>query len=268
MTSKSSGTTPQVAIADTPTRASSAAEPGSVVRLSRRRRVIAQRMTHSLHISAQLTAVQEADLSSVSDARDRVKQVFRDRESAGLTFLAFIAKSVLDVLPLFPQVNASIDDDTQQVIYHSGVHLGIAVDTPGGLVVPVVRDAHSLSLPELARRIGNVAERVRNGSIDADELTGSTFTISNIGGAGSLLDTPIINQPEVAILGTGAVRRLPRVVSTAAGTETIEARPVCYLPLTYDHRLIDGALSGRFLTAVVNSLQDSNWREQLASYEL
>lgn len=242
-------------------------QAGSTVRLSRLRRIIASRMVQSLQSSAQLTAVQEADLSAVTAIRDRVKDEFRRVEGVGLTHLAFFARATLDALREYPQLNASVDASTDQVTYHPSVHLGIAVDTPGGLLVPVVRDADDLTVPELAIHIARLAERARTHQATPDELTGSTFTLTNIGSAGSLLDTPIINQPEVAILGTGAIQRMARVLRAASGEETIAVRPVCYLPLTYDHRLIDGATAGRFLSDVVGKLERADWEHQLEGYD-
>ena len=223
-------------------------------------------MVESLQTSAQLTAVQEVDLSLVSDVRRQAKNEFRRVEGAGLTHLAFIARAVLDALRKFPQFNASLDESTQQVTYHPAVHLGVAVDTPGGLVAPVLRHADEMSVAQLAVRISQLAQQARANQLGPDELTGSTFTITNIGSAGSLLDTPIINPPEVAIIGTGAIRREPRVVADDVGAESITVRTVAYLPLTYDHRLIDGAQAGRFLSSVISSLEHDDWAAEVAAY--
>lgn len=237
------------------------------MKLSRLRKVIARRMRDSLLVSAQLTAVQEADLTRIAELRERVKTSFRRREGISLTYLPFIARATIATLKEFPQFNASIDEGVGEVTYHPAVHLGIAVDIPGGLVVPVIRDADELTVPELARRIADVASRVRDNTIGPEELSGSTFTLTNIGSAGSLFDTPIINQPEVAILGTGAVRREPKVVPAVDGGEVIAIRSVCFLPLTYDHRLIDGADAGRFLTALRGRLENGDFTAELADYQ-
>ncbi|TQC41610.1 2-oxoglutarate dehydrogenase, E2 component, dihydrolipoamide succinyltransferase [Rhodococcus sp. WS4] len=248
-------------------RATAPPEPGTTVRLSRMRKVIASRMLESLRVSAQLTAVQEADVTRIADLRNRVKERFVAAEGVSLTYQPFIARAVIDTLKEFPQFNASIDAECTSVTYHAGVHLGVAVDTPRGLVVPVVRDADTMTVPVLARTIADLAERVRTNKISPDELTGSTFTISNIGSNGSLTDTPIINQPEVAILGTGAITRMPRILVDESGVEQIAVRSVCSLPLTYDHRLVDGADAGRLLTALRRRLAEVEFAGELASYE-
>lgn len=207
-------------------------------------------MTDSLAISAQLTTVQEIDVTRVVRLRQRVKDDFERREGVKLTFLPFFAKAVVETLRAFPAVNASISDDGKSVTYHRDVHLAIAVDTPRGLLVPVVRDAQDLGVGALARKINDVATRTRSGSITADELTGGTFTITNIGSVGAHFDTPIINQPQVAILATGAIFRRPAVLTGPDGEDQIGVRSMCFIPMTYDHRLVDGADAGRFLSAV------------------
>lgn len=223
---------------------------GTRVPLSRLRQIISQRMTDSLAISAQLTTVQEIDVTRVVRLRQRVKDDFERREGVKLTFLPFFAKAVVETLRAFPAVNASISDDGKSVTYHRDVHLAIAVDTPRGLLVPVVRDAQDLGVGALARKINDVATRTRSGSITADELTGGTFTITNIGSVGAHFDTPIINQPQVAILATGAIFRRPAVLTGPDGEDQIGVRSMCFIPMTYDHRLVDGADAGRFLSAV------------------
>ncbi|MDT7576320.1 MAG: hypothetical protein QOH17_2653, partial [Pseudonocardiales bacterium] len=225
-------------------------QPGTTVKLPRLRQVIAQRMTESLHVSAQLTTVQEVDVTRVARLRDRVKADFERREGVKLTFLPFFAKAAVEALKQFPAVNASINDETKEVTYHGHVHLAIAVDTPRGLLVPVIKNAEDLNIAGLAKKIADVAARTRDSKIGPDELSGGTFTITNIGSVGALFDTPIINQPQVAILGTGGIVRRPRVVDGPDGEPVIAIRSVCYLPLTYDHRLVDGADAGRFVSAI------------------
>jgi pyruvate dehydrogenase E2 component (dihydrolipoamide acetyltransferase) len=225
-------------------------QPGTTVKLPRLRQVIAQRMTESLHVSAQLTTVQEVDITRVARLRDRVKADFERREGVKLTFLPFFAKAAVEALKQFPAVNASINDETKEVTYHGNVHLAIAVDTPRGLLVPVIKNAEDLNIAGLAKKIADVAARTRDGKIGPDELSGGTFTITNIGSVGALFDTPIINQPQVAILGTGAIVKQPRVIEGPDGDSVIAIRSVCYLPLTYDHRLVDGADAGRFVSAI------------------
>ncbi|MBC3192881.1 2-oxoglutarate dehydrogenase, E2 component, dihydrolipoamide succinyltransferase [Pseudonocardia sp. C8] len=246
-----------------PTRSGDAPEPGTTVKLPRLRQVIAQRMSESLSVSAQLTTVQEIDLTRIVKLRTRVKDEFTRREGANLTFLAFIAKATIEALKAFPSLNASISEDAKQVTYHGSVHLGIAVDTPRGLLVPVIKDADDLSLAGIAKKIADVAARTRDAKIGPDELSGGTFTITNIGSAGALFDTPIINQPQVGILGTGAIAKEPKVVTGPEGEDVIAIRSVCYLPLTYDHRLVDGADAGRFLSAVRARLEEGAFEAEL-----
>lgn len=247
-------------------RAPEAPKAGTTVRLTRIRKIIAARMTESLRNTAQLTAVQEVDVTAISGLRDRVKGNFRQAEGVSLSYLPFFVRALVEASEAFPQFNASIDETGSHVTYHSGVHVGIAVDTPRGLVVPVLRDAQTMKIPEIARGIAELANRVRQDLAGPDELSGSTITLSNIGGAGSLTDTPIINYPEVAILGTGAVVRRPRVVEDGAGGESLDIRSVCSLPLTYDHRLIDGADAGRFLSAIRLHLEAGDFAAELAAY--
>lgn len=244
-----------------------AAEPaGDVKRLSRMRQLIASRMTESLRSTAQLTAVQEVDVTDIADLRTGAKEQFRARHGLSLTFLPFFARALVEASQQFPQFNATILEEGKQVRYHDSVHLGVAVDTPRGLIVPVIRNAENLSVVELSLAIGDLAQRVRTNQIGPDELTGSTITLSNIGAAGTLTDTPILNYPEVAILGTGAVVRRPRVVVDQQGVESVAIRSVASLPLTYDHRLVDGADAGRFLTAIRQRLELADFSADLSEY--
>ncbi|HEX4358460.1 MAG TPA: 2-oxoglutarate dehydrogenase, E2 component, dihydrolipoamide succinyltransferase [Pseudonocardia sp.] len=228
---------------------------GTTQKLTRLRGVIAERMVESLQVSAQLTAVVEVDVTRVAQLRQRAKAAFQAREGAKLTFLPFFVKATVDVLKLFPQLNASVDVEAKQVKYHDAEHIGIAVDTEKGLIVPVLHNAGDLNLAGLARGIADLAQRTRTNKIKPDELSGGTFTISNIGSFGSLIDTPIINQPQVGILGTGAVVKRPVVITDELGQDTIAIRSIASLVLTYDHRLVDGADAGRFLTAVKRRIE-------------
>ncbi|RTL62219.1 MAG: 2-oxoglutarate dehydrogenase, E2 component, dihydrolipoamide succinyltransferase [Pseudonocardiaceae bacterium] len=246
-----------------PQRAEGAPQPGTTVKMPRLRQVIAQRMRESLAVSAQLTTVQEVDVTRVARLRARAKTEFEAREGVKLTYLPFFAKATVEALRAFPQVNASINEETKEVTYHGAVHLAIAVDTPRGLLVPVIKNAEELNIAGLARKIADVAARTRAGKIGPDELSGGTFTITNIGSAGALFDTPIINQPQVAILGTGAIVKEPKVVAGADGEDVIAVRSVCYLPLTYDHRLVDGADAGRFVSAVKARLEEGAFESDL-----
>ncbi|WP_219418688.1 2-oxoglutarate dehydrogenase, E2 component, dihydrolipoamide succinyltransferase [Pseudonocardia nigra] len=238
-------------------------QPGSTVKMPRLRQVIAQRMSESLKISAQLTTVQEIDVTRIAKLRARAKAEFERREGVKLTYLPFFAKATVEALKAFPQVNASINEETKEVTYHDAVHLAIAVDTPRGLLVPVIKNAEDLNIAGLARRIADVAARTRDNKIGPDELSGGTFTITNIGSAGALFDTPIINQPQVAILGTGAISKQAAVITGPDGEDVIAIRSMCFLPLTYDHRLVDGADAGRFLSAIRLRLEEGAFEADL-----
>jgi 2-oxoglutarate dehydrogenase E2 component (dihydrolipoamide succinyltransferase) len=222
--------------------------------MSRLRKVIATRMVESLQVSAQLTTVVEVDVTKVARLRDRAKRDFEAREGVKLSFLPFFALATVEALKAFPQVNASIEDDT--IVYHGQENLGIAVDTERGLLVPVIKDAGDLNIAGLARKIADLAERTRTNKVSPDELAGGTFTLTNTGSRGALFDTPIINQPQVGILGTGTVVKRPVVVTDPEGGETIAIRSMVYLALTYDHRIVDGADAARFLTAVKARLEE------------
>jgi 2-oxoglutarate dehydrogenase E2 component (dihydrolipoamide succinyltransferase) len=236
---------------------------GKTESLSRLRKVIAQRMVESLQVSAQLTTVVEADVTAIGQLRARHKDVFEQREGVKLSFLPFFARAAVDALKVYPQVNASIDTDAGTVTYHDGEHLGIAVDTERGLLVPVIRNAGDLSIAGLARKIADLAARTRENKINPDELAGGTFTLTNTGSRGALFDTPIINQPQVAILGTGAVVKRPVVLTDDRLGETIAVRQMVYLALTYDHRLVDGADAARFLTAIKQRVEEANFEAEL-----
>jgi pyruvate dehydrogenase E2 component (dihydrolipoamide acetyltransferase) len=209
----------------------------------------------SLHETAQLTTVVEVDLTQVVRVREEAKEEFRGRHGAPLTVLAFVAEAAVRALGQHPVVNARLDLDVGTVTYPAAVHLGIAVDTEQGLVVPVVRDAADLSVGGLARRIAALAARSRDGSIGPDELSGGTFTITNTGSRGALFDTPILNPPEAAILGLGAAVRRPVVLPGPDGEDRIAVRSMAYLALSYDHRLVDGADAARFLGSVKDRLE-------------
>ena len=228
---------------------------GTTEKISRLRATIARRMVESLQVSAQLTATVEVDLTRISRLRAQVKDEFKAREGVSLTYLPFIAKAALEGLREFPKINATIDTEAGMITYSDGEHLGIAVDTPRGLLVPVIRGAGDLSVTGLAKKIADLGARTRNNQLSPDELSGGTFTLSNYGGAGTLFDTPIINQPQVAILGVGAITRRPVVVDDPNLGETITIRDMMYLSLSYDHRLIDGADAARFLSMVKTRLE-------------
>jgi pyruvate dehydrogenase E2 component (dihydrolipoamide acetyltransferase) len=234
---------------------------GTTQRMSRPRQVIAQRMVESLRVSAQLTTVVEADVTAIARLRDQAKRDFEAREGVRLSFLPFFALAAVEALKVHPKLNAVIDGD--QVTYHDAEHLGIAVDTERGLMVPVIHSAGDLNIGGLARKISDLANRTRSGQVAPDELAGGTFTLTNTGSRGALFDTPIINQPQVAILGTGTVVKRPVVVEDPALGEVIAVRSMVYLALTYDHRLVDGADAARFLITVKNRLEEGSFEAEL-----
>jgi pyruvate dehydrogenase E2 component (dihydrolipoamide acetyltransferase) len=229
---------------------------GTTERLSRARQVIAQRMVESLQTSAQLTTVVEADVTAIARLRDRIKSAFEAREGVKLSFLPFFALATIEALKAHPKLNAVLDMASGTVTYHDAEHLGIAVDTERGLMVPVIRNAGDLNIGGLARKIADLAQRTRAGQVSPDDLTGGTFTLTNTGSRGALFDTPIINQPQVGILGTGTVSKRAVVVDDPDLGEVITARSVVYLALTYDHRLVDGADAARFLVTIKNRLEE------------
>ena len=230
---------------------------------TRLRRVIAERMVQSLQTSAQLTSVVEVDVTKISALRDRVKNEFLNREGVKITFLPFFAKATIEALKQHPVLNSTLNADASEITYHDSEHLAIAVDTPKGLLVPVIKDAGDLSIAGLARKITDIAARTRNSQVTPDELSGGTFTITNTGSRGALFDTPILNQPQVAIMGTGAVVKRAVVVAGEAGTDSIAVRQMVYLALTYDHRIVDGADAARFLTTVKQRLEEANFEVEL-----
>ncbi|MEY4312239.1 MAG: 2-oxoglutarate dehydrogenase, component, dihydrolipoamide succinyltransferase [Actinomycetota bacterium] len=236
---------------------------GKTEKMTRLRTVIAERMVESLQVSAQLTSVVEVDVSRIAALRNKSKSAFESREGVKLSFLPFFAKAACEALKQFPTVNASINQVENTVTYYDAEHVGIAVDTERGLLVPVIRDAGDLNIAGLARKINDLAERTRTNKLSPDELSGGTFTITNTGSRGALFDTPIINQPQVAILGTGAVVKRPVVVTDSSGADVIAVRQMVYLALTYDHRLVDGADAARFLSAIKARLEEGAFEADL-----
>jgi pyruvate dehydrogenase E2 component (dihydrolipoamide acetyltransferase) len=240
-----------------------AALRGTVQKASRIRQLIAQRTRESLQTSAQLTQVFEVDMTKVARLRQRAKQQFLDREGVKLTFLPFFAKATVEALKQHPNVNAYFDEESREITYFGDEHLAVAVDTEKGLLSPVIHNAGELNLAGLATRIADLAARTRANKAKPDELSGGTFTVTNLGSNGALFDTPIINQPQSGILGVGAVVKRPVVVTDADGQDTIAIRSMAYLALTYDHRLIDGADAGRFLTTVKHRLEEGHFEDEL-----
>jgi len=259
---------PPVTVAPTIPNPAPIAAPASELRgrtepMTRLRKVIAERMVESLQISAQLTSVVEVDVTRISSLRNRSKAAFESREGVKLSFLPFFAKAACEALKQFPNVNATLDQEAGTVTYFDAEHIGVAVDTERGLLVPVIRDAGDLNIGGLARKINDLAERTRTNKLSPDELSGGTFTITNTGSRGALFDTPIINQPQVAILGTGAVVKRPVVTTDDTGADVISVRQMVYLALTYDHRLVDGADAARFLSAIKARLEEGAFEADL-----
>ncbi|MCD7100502.1 2-oxoglutarate dehydrogenase, E2 component, dihydrolipoamide succinyltransferase [Pseudoclavibacter sp. 13-3] len=233
---------------------------GQRVPLSRLRQVLARNLVHSMQTAAQLTSVVEVDLTAVAAFRQQHKAEFQQKTGQKLSYLPFFAYAVAQALPAHPAVNASIDGD--EVVYHDRENIAFAVDTDKGLYAPVVHDAGTQSLADLAKSIAEVAERSRVGSLKPDDVSGGTFTITNTGSRGSLLDTPIFSLPQSAILGTGAVTKQPRVL-TVDGQDVIAIRSVAYLSLSYDHRIIDGADAARFLGEVKAIVEQADFSSAL-----
>jgi 2-oxoglutarate dehydrogenase E2 component (dihydrolipoamide succinyltransferase) len=240
-----------------------AALRGRTEKMSRLRGVLAARLVESLQTAAQLTTVVEVDITRVARLREATKADFEAREGVKLSFLPFFALAAVEALKQHPVMNASIDTAAGTITYHDAEHLGIAVDTERGLLVPVVRDAGDLNLGGLARKIADVANRTRNNQVNPDELSGGTFTLTNTGSRGALFDTPILLPPQVGILGTGAVVKRPVVIDDADLGETISVRSMVYLALTYDHRLVDGADAARFLGTIKARLEEGRFEADL-----
>ena len=256
-------TTAAAATPSAPRPAAPVASPlrGTTVTMSRLRKVIAARMVESLQVSAQLTTVIEVDVTKIARLRDRSKATFEAREGVKLSFLPFFSVAVCEALKQHPVLNSSVEGD--QIIYHGAEHLGIAVDTERGLLVPVIHNAGDLNMGGVARKIADLAARTRDNKVTPDELGGGTFTLTNTGSRGALFDTPIINQPQVAILGLGAIVKRPMVVKGEDGGETIAIRSMVYLGLSYDHRVVDGADAARFLVTLKERLEGGAFESDL-----
>ncbi|GAB2939883.1 2-oxoglutarate dehydrogenase, E2 component, dihydrolipoamide succinyltransferase [Micromonospora polyrhachis] len=236
---------------------------GRTEKLPRIRAVIAKRMQESLHETAQLTTVIEVDVTKVAQLRARAKDAFLQRHGVKLSFMPFFALAAIEALQTYPVVNARMDLDAGTITYPEAEHLGIAVDTDRGLMVPVIHNSGDLNLAGLARRIADLAERTRTNKISPDEIAGATFTLTNTGSRGALFDTPIVPAPQSAMLGTGAVVKRPVVITDPELGEVIVPRSMVYLALSYDHRLIDGADAARFLSAIKERLEAGNFEAEL-----
>lgn len=225
------------------------------------RKAIAKHMVESLQVSAQLTTVMEVDVTRIVNLRARAKESFRAREGVNLTYLPFFVQAATEALKAHPIINSSVEGN--EIVYHDAEHVGIAVDTERGLFVPVIKNAGDLNISGIAKQIADLAARTREGKIKGDELSGSTFTITNTGSAGAIFDTPIINQPNVAIMGTGAIFKAPGVVKDQDGNEVISIRSKCFLSISYDHRIIDGAAASRYLRDVKFRLEEGDFGNEV-----
>ena len=231
-------------------------------KVNRIREITAAKMVEALQISAQLTHVQEVDMTAIWDMRKKNKQAFIDKHGANLSFLPFIVKATAEALVSHPNVNASYNPETKEMTYHSDVNIAIAVDTPKGLLTPVIHKAQDMTLPQIAQQIAELADKARNNKLKPNDLTGATFTVTNIGSEGAMLDTPILVPPQAGILGTAAIEKRPVVVNEN-GQDAIAIRQMCYLPFTYDHQVVDGADAGRFITTIKDRLQTADFQADL-----
>ena len=234
---------------------------GTTEKMSRLRQTIARRMVESLATAAQLTTVIEVDVTKIAALRARAKDAFVQRENTKLTFLPFFVKAATEALRFHPKLNATIID--KEVTYFDHENIGIAVDTERGLLVPVIKNAQGMSIADVSRSINDLAARTRSATIGADELSGSTFTITNTGSGGALFDTPVLNMPETAIMGVGTIVKRPVVVKDELGNDSIAIRSMVYLSLSYDHRLVDGADASRFLMDVKRRLEEAAFESEL-----
>ena len=235
---------------------------GTTQRVNRIRELTAKKTLESLHGAAQLTQLHEVDMTKVAELRKANKQAFKDKHGVNLTYLPFFAKAMVEALVSHPNVNASYNAETKEMTYHDQVNLGIAVDTPAGLLSPVIHNAQDMTLVELAKAIVDIADRARNNKLKPSDLSGGTFTITNIGSEGALSDTPILVPPQAAMVGTGAITKRA-VVVTEEGTDAIGIRQMVFLPMTYDHQIVDGADAGRFMTTVRDRLETADFEYDL-----
>ena len=235
---------------------------GTTQRVNRIRELTAKKTLESLHGAAQLTQLHEVDMTKVAELRKANKQAFKDKHGVNLTYLPFFAKAMVEALVSHPNVNASYNAETKEMTYHDQVNLGIAVDTPAGLLSPVIHNAQDMTLVELAKAIVDIADRARNNKLKPSDLSDGTFTITNIGSEGALSDTPILVPPQAAMVGTGAITKRP-VVVTEEGTDAIGIRQMVFLPMTYDHQIVDGADAGRFMTTVRDRLETADFEYDL-----
>jgi 2-oxoglutarate dehydrogenase E2 component (dihydrolipoamide succinyltransferase) len=234
---------------------------GTTEPMSRLRKVLAERAVASMVSTAQLTTVVEVDVTRIANFRKAVQAQFVAATGNKLNFMPFFALAAAEALRVHPKLNATIDGDN--IIYHGTENISFAVDTEKGLLTPVIRDASSLNIAQIAGQIADLAARTRSNQLKPDELGGGTFTLTNTGSRGALFDTPVVFLPQVAILGTGVVSKRPAVITDAEGNESIAIRSMVYLALSYDHRLVDGADASRFLVDVKSRLEEANFSANL-----
>ncbi|MFI5504190.1 2-oxoglutarate dehydrogenase, E2 component, dihydrolipoamide succinyltransferase, partial [Corynebacterium kutscheri] len=235
---------------------------GTTKKVNRIREITAKKMVEALQISAQLTHLQEVDMTKIAELRKANKPAFQQKYGVNLTFLPFFVKAAVEALVSHPNVNASYNAETKEMTYHADVNVAIAVDTERGLLTPVIHKAQEMTLPELAQAITELADRARNNKLKPQDLSGATFTITNIGSEGALSDTPILVPPQAGILGTAAIQKRPVVISDG-GTDAIAIRQMCYLPFSYDHQIVDGADAGRFTATIKDRLETGNFESDL-----
>jgi 2-oxoglutarate dehydrogenase E2 component (dihydrolipoamide succinyltransferase) len=230
---------------------------GTTEPMSRLRKVLAERAVASMVSTAQLTTVVEVDVTKIAALRSRVQGQFVAATGGKLNFMPFFALAAAEALRVHPKLNATIDGEN--IVYHGTENISFAVDTEKGLLTPVIRDASTLNIAQIAKQIADLAARTRASQLKPDELGGGTFTLTNTGSRGALFDTPVVFLPQVAILGTGVVTKRPVVVTDANGQDSISIRSMVYLALSYDHRLVDGADASRFLVDVKSRLEEANF---------
>jgi pyruvate dehydrogenase E2 component (dihydrolipoamide acetyltransferase) len=236
---------------------------GRTEKMSRLRQAAAKALLNSMQSTAQLTTVREVDVTKVAKLRAAKKDEFLARHGVKLSFLPFFSIAAIEALQQYPVVNASMNMEEKTITYPEAENVGFAVDTPKGLIVPVVKNAGDLNIPGLAKRIAEIAKKARDGGLAPDDLFGATFTITNTGSVGALFDTPIVPLGQSAILGTAAIVKRPRVINDPELGEVIAVRSVMHLTLSYDHRLIDGADAARYLEAVTKRIEEGNFEHQL-----
>jgi 2-oxoglutarate dehydrogenase E2 component (dihydrolipoamide succinyltransferase) len=232
-----------------------------IIEMDRMRKLIADHMVRSKHTSPHVTSFTEADVTNLVMWRDKVKKDFEKREGTKITFTPLFVEAIVKCIKKFPLINSSLDGD--RIIVKKDIHIGMATALPSGnLIVPVIKNADQLNLVGLAKQVNNLADNARNGKLKADDTQGGTFTLTNVGTFGSLMGTPIINQPQVAILAVGAIKKRPVVVETPHG-DSIAIRHMMYLSMSYDHRIVDGSLGATFLTAVAKELENFDGEREI-----